>query len=230
MAGFIALRRETFIHADHLDPIGYKIGLELLVKCHCCSIKEIPIAFNDRLHGATKLTLQEQINYLRHLKRLFEYKTGAWGRLAQFILVGATGSIVDLLSLRLLLLSLTFPIARGLAIWLAMTWNFLLNRRLAFSYARTGPILRQYVLFCIACSLGALVNWSISIALGRSPTFFAHFPLLAAAVGIVAGTGFNYLLSSGIVFRRPKPRIPISPLDPALPRRVRSVATTRILP
>ncbi|MGE5611478.1 MAG: glycosyltransferase, partial [Bacillota bacterium] len=130
MAGFIALRRETFIHADHLDPIGYKIGLELLVKCHCCNIKEVPIAFNNRLHGTTKLTLQEQINYLRHLKRLFEYKTGGWGRLAQFILVGATGSVIDLLSLKLLLLTLTFPFARGLAIWLAMTWNFLLNRRL----------------------------------------------------------------------------------------------------
>lgn len=208
MAGFFALRRETFNNADRLDPIGYKIGLELLVKCHCSNIREVPIAFNDRLHGTTKLTMHEQVNYLRHLKRLFEYKTGGWGRLAQFILVGVTGSVIDLLSFRLLLLSLTFPLARGLAIWVAMTWNFYLNRRLAFSYARRGPIIRQYLLFCLACSLGALINWAVSIGLGRSSPFFAHFPVLAAAIGIVAGTGFNYALSSGIVFRRPRLKAP----------------------
>ena len=45
MAGFFALRRTTFKAAEKiLDPIGYKIGLELMVKCGCHNIVELPIA------------------------------------------------------------------------------------------------------------------------------------------------------------------------------------------
>ncbi len=33
MSGFFALRRSTFLNARDLNPIGYKIGLELVVKC-----------------------------------------------------------------------------------------------------------------------------------------------------------------------------------------------------
>jgi len=70
MAGFFAIRRERFESAKILDPVGYKIGLELMVKCGCKNVAEIPIAFQNRLHGESKLTLREQLNYLRHLKRL----------------------------------------------------------------------------------------------------------------------------------------------------------------
>lgn len=79
MAGFFALRRSTLEVADPLDPIGYKIGLELLVKCRCRVVHEIPISFRNRRHGQSKLTLREQINYLRHLGRLFRHKyPGCW--------------------------------------------------------------------------------------------------------------------------------------------------------
>lgn len=74
MAGFFAIRRDTYRAADRLDPIGYKIGLELLVKAQCKGVREIPIHFRDRLHGESKLNFREQVNYLRHLVRLMRYK------------------------------------------------------------------------------------------------------------------------------------------------------------
>lgn len=74
MAGFVALRRETFLAADALNPIGYKIGLELMVKCGVKRVLETPIFFRNRLHGKSKLTLQEQLRYLEHLSRLYDYK------------------------------------------------------------------------------------------------------------------------------------------------------------
>jgi dolichol-phosphate mannosyltransferase len=74
MAGFFALRRPTFEAARELNPVGYKIGLELIVKCGCKQICEVPIQFANRLHGESKLSLREQLNYLRHLGRLGEYK------------------------------------------------------------------------------------------------------------------------------------------------------------
>lgn len=74
MAGFFALYRTTFASAAPLDPIGYKIGLELIVKCRCHRVMEIPITFADRRAGRSKLSLREQLNYLRHLLRLARFK------------------------------------------------------------------------------------------------------------------------------------------------------------
>lgn len=74
MAGFFALRRQSFLSASRLDPIGYKIGLELLVKCRCRRVTEVPIHFANRLHGSSKLSLREQLNYLRHLCRLYSFR------------------------------------------------------------------------------------------------------------------------------------------------------------
>ncbi len=74
MSGFFALSRKTFESARDLNPIGYKIGLELMVKCSLHRIEEIPIHFKDRQFGQSKLTLREQKRYLQHLFRLFIYK------------------------------------------------------------------------------------------------------------------------------------------------------------
>jgi dolichol-phosphate mannosyltransferase len=74
MSGFFCLSRETWRRAAPLNPIGYKIGLELLVKCRCRRVVEIPIAFAPRLHGQSKLTLRQQAQYLRHLLRLYRFR------------------------------------------------------------------------------------------------------------------------------------------------------------
>ena len=48
MSGFFALRRETWEHAAPLNPIGYKIALELYVKGGCTRSAEVPIQFAAR--------------------------------------------------------------------------------------------------------------------------------------------------------------------------------------
>ena len=56
-----------------LNPIGYKIGLELIVKCGCRNVREVPIHFAQRHAGQSKLTVKEQFRYLEHLSRLYDY-------------------------------------------------------------------------------------------------------------------------------------------------------------
>jgi len=74
MAGFLAIQRECVLNAwDRLNPVGYKIALELIVKCGCKQVVEVPIRFEDRVHGQSKLSLREQLNYLRHIGRLYHY-------------------------------------------------------------------------------------------------------------------------------------------------------------
>jgi dolichol-phosphate mannosyltransferase len=74
MSGFFALRRLRFLEAKDLNPIGYKIALELIVKAHCKVVTEVPIFFADRKRGQSKLSLKEQLSYIRHLARLAAYK------------------------------------------------------------------------------------------------------------------------------------------------------------
>ena len=74
MAGFFGIRREVFERAEEVDPIGFKIGLELIVKCNCTDIREVPIQFAQRHAGESKLSLSEQVKYLRHIARLHGYR------------------------------------------------------------------------------------------------------------------------------------------------------------
>jgi dolichol-phosphate mannosyltransferase len=203
MAGFFAFRKTILQKAAPLDPVGYKIGLELLVKCGCREPREIAIAFKDRLHGTSKLSFKEQINYLRHLKRLFEYRWGSVLRPAQFALVGLSGVAVDLLCFALLGAWLPLAGARAVAIWLAMTWNFVLNRRLTFSAFRSHkPWWVQYPLFCGACLAGALINWSVSLGLCRMSQWFDDHRSFAAVAGVAAGFVLNYCFCRRFVFRK----------------------------
>ena len=72
MSGFFLLNRSILDDAD-LNPQGFKIGLEIAVKCNP-KIKEVPIKFSDRKHGKSKMNRGEMWNYLKHLKGLYSYK------------------------------------------------------------------------------------------------------------------------------------------------------------
>jgi dolichol-phosphate mannosyltransferase len=74
MSGFFAIPKTVYESAAPLNPVGYKIALELIVKCNCSLIREIPIHFAQRQFGASKLCFTERLNYLRHLTRLFRFK------------------------------------------------------------------------------------------------------------------------------------------------------------
>jgi dolichol-phosphate mannosyltransferase len=71
LAGFFAIRRDTFSRATELRPLGYKVLLELIVRCDCRQIFEVPIAFRDRKLGTSKLSAGQIWLYLRHLGRLY---------------------------------------------------------------------------------------------------------------------------------------------------------------
>ena len=204
MAGFFAMRRATFENSRKLNPIGYKIGLELIVKCDCRNVHEVPIHFRDRLHGDSKLNLSEQLYYLQHLWRLAKYKLAGLPRLSRFLLVGGTGAAVDIPSFCLFLLFLPLPAARAIAIWMAMTWNFYWNRRFTFVDCASERVLPQYVRFCGSSLGGATVSWLTSVLLVEMSTYVAMSPWIGASVGIVAGVSFNFAASCCWVFRTPR--------------------------
>lgn len=206
LAGFFAIKRQTYLKAHQiLNPVGYKIGLELIVKCRCRNVVEIPIEFTDRVAGSSKLSFKEQLRYLKHLKRLFDFKYQNYAYFTQFALIGLTGVFVNLQMLALLSNWMISPIAVALAIWTSMSTNFLLNRNITFSYARHKPFLKQYLSYCGSCLTGAVFNWLTTMVLSRSFQFFEKLILLAAFIGILVGMGFNFLLCRYLVFSKHKP-------------------------
>lgn len=202
MSGFFALRRSTYENAaDRLNPIGYKIGLELIVKCDCKSVKEVPIHFSDRKFGESKLSLAEQVRYIKHIRSLLIHKYGTWSHLAQFLVVGLLGTVVNLAALTLLVaLGVNVNTAIGVAIGISVVFNFFLNRRFTFAYARKGPIAGQFLGFVAACSLGVFLNYFIASSLVFK--YPGLYPQIAALAGIAAGTGVNFLINRFVVFRK----------------------------
>jgi dolichol-phosphate mannosyltransferase len=92
MAGFFCLRRGVLKRAEQagLDPIGYKIALEILIKARCTKLAEVPIEFADRLHGQSKLTIGQQLLYLQHLVRLYRFR---WPIAAPLVAVTALAAL-----------------------------------------------------------------------------------------------------------------------------------------
>lgn len=198
MSGFFAVRRSTITAGRDFNPVGYKILLEVIVKCRCKVVTDIPIHFDNRRFGESKLSFKEQMRYLKHLRRLYMYKYGTWSHLVQFLVVGVSGLIINILALTVLLrMGVSEKVSVAAAIVVSMIWNFGLNRRFSFSYARDQSIVRQFLGFVAACSIGAVVNYFTTMGLWN----ITRYKQLAALVGVAAGTFFNFAASRFVIFR-----------------------------
>jgi dolichol-phosphate mannosyltransferase len=78
MSGFFSVRRDVLARAP-LRPLGFKIALEIMVKCRPHPIYEIPIHFGERIAGRSKLSAGEYGGYLRHLARLYAWRWSETG-------------------------------------------------------------------------------------------------------------------------------------------------------
>jgi dolichol-phosphate mannosyltransferase len=83
MSGFFAVRA-TSLDPDVLRPLGYKILLELIVRCRLRRVTEVPYQFQDRFAGESKANFGEGLRFLRHLVMLrVSTVSSALGRLAR---------------------------------------------------------------------------------------------------------------------------------------------------
>jgi dolichol-phosphate mannosyltransferase len=69
-SGYFLVRREALAGVA-LDPIGFKIGLEVIAKARYAKALEVPYVFTDRVAGVSKLNQNEIFNYLRQLGRIY---------------------------------------------------------------------------------------------------------------------------------------------------------------
>ncbi|MBI1324832.1 hypothetical protein GC170_16835 [bacterium] len=168
-----------------------------------------PVKASDSRLGKTELSF---------LKSYVDHKFGNVSRLVQFCTVGFSGMFVDLTSyagfqaifknselsqyaLPLVKSTADLALAGFLAIWLAITWNFILNRRLTFNDARrNSTFLRQYGTYLLSNALALCVSFMLRIWLPSRFAFFDDHKLVAAFVGIVIATGISFNMTRYFVF------------------------------
>jgi dolichol-phosphate mannosyltransferase len=70
MSGCFMIRRNV-VENTNLNPIGFKILLEILGRCKIDKVAEIPYTFTNRRNGESNLDQREMVNFLIHLSKLF---------------------------------------------------------------------------------------------------------------------------------------------------------------
>jgi dolichol-phosphate mannosyltransferase len=75
LSGFFAIRQSTLQRGQITNPSGWKIALEILIKCRCNKAREVAIHFSDRRHGKSKLNARVGIAFFKQLTQLvyFQY-------------------------------------------------------------------------------------------------------------------------------------------------------------
>ncbi len=202
MSGFFATDRRSLPDLERMRPIGYKIALELMVRGRL-RVTEVPIDFVDREVGSSKMDWRQQVNYLRHLYRLYLYRYGVAARLASFALVGGSGFVIDVaVYLGLQAVGVEHRVARFLSFWPAVTWNWRLNRSLTFAERPRQPRVRQWTKFVASSLIGLGVNVGSYTALTSFVAPFDRHRLLALVCGVALGGVANFLVANRYVYRR----------------------------
>jgi glycosyltransferase involved in cell wall biosynthesis len=154
MSGLFAFRRDA-IDLDRLNPVGFKILLELLVKHPGARVAEVAYEMAPRHAGDSKASFRQGLIFMRHLTRLRRNRLAGQlrerpstsrgrlhelGRMVAFGLVGLSGMVVNTAALWLFYepLGLHHLLGVSLATVASTTWNFILTDTLIYRRSRTG--------------------------------------------------------------------------------------------
>jgi len=193
MSGFFMFQRKSMDTAIRdVSGLGFKLLLDLLLSTdRSLNIKELPYHFRPRQAGESKLNAQVA---WRMILLILDKKFGHIipARFVSFALVGSVGVVVHFLALILTyrILGSDFVLAQAIATLVAMTSNFLLNNISTFSdHSLSGwGLLRGWVSFVAACSIGAVANVGIAGVLFSQEVDW----VLSALAGAMVGSVWNY--------------------------------------
>ena len=211
MSGYFMIRR-TALEGVELNPLGYKILIEVLARGRLPWVGEVPYVFQERTRGGSKATARVYLEYLRHLLRL-RLSDLPVNRFIRFAAVGLSGVIVDMGLLFLLSdptmlgwgLTRSKLIAAEMAILNNFTWNDLWTFR-DLSAQQRGPKarLRRLGKFQLICLAGVAIN---TILLNLQFNLLGMNRYLANAVAIAAVTAWNFWLNLKISWRVAESRL-----------------------
>jgi dolichol-phosphate mannosyltransferase len=174
MSGYFMVRRGAIANAI-LNPVGYKILLEVIGRGKVNQVAEVGYVFCERKEGESKVTWKQYIDYIHHLVRL-RLSTGRVGRLKRkvnfpvgrflrFGAVGLSGVFVDLTVFHLLRTLIHLGLTRStiLSAGVAILNNFFWNDLWTFgdiSQRQRDPHQRfkRFLKFSAICLAGVVLQ------------------------------------------------------------------------
>jgi dolichol-phosphate mannosyltransferase len=205
MSGYFMVRRSA-IAGKTMNPLGYKILIEVIGRGKIAWIGEVGYVFRERTEGESKVTWKVYVEYLGHLLRL-RFATLPLTRFIRFALVGFSGVFVDMAILYFLSdpASLGWGLTRSkiIAAEVAIINNFLWNdawtfRDLAGNQRGLGPKFQRFMKFNMICVLGLALNVAL---LNVMFNYLGMNRYLANAVAIVLVTAWNFWLNLKLSWR-----------------------------
>lgn len=159
MTGFFMIRKKV-IKGVKLNPRGFKILLEVIIKGKYKKIKEIPITFINRKEGKSKAGTKEILYYLQNLVGYLPYKKKVMNEFFKFAIVGGIGTLINLAILYLLTEEAGFHylLSAVISFLFAMTSNFILNKIWTFKENMHFDIRKKYIQFSFVSVFALLVN------------------------------------------------------------------------
>lgn len=219
--GIFMLRRDV-IKDKKLEPVGWKILMEILVLGNYRVLTEIPYNFDVRNVGRSKFSVKVQVQYLWHLVSLLK-RSQSDRRFYLFCLIGGAGVLIDILVFALLNLSpdaqgsvLTVPGRAALSSLAAMTSNFILNDLLTWGDCSHSRFRRGFkIVLADLPRFGKYLTVSSLGLLGKTLILFLLHTVLGIdkylgnLVGIACAGFSNYALSKRWVWGDGAPPAPV---------------------
>ncbi len=205
MSGCLVLNLQSCLPCVcQVDVNGFKFLYELLaVSRGCLRVEEVPLIFQPRNKGNSKLDLAVLWDFLISLLHSLSLRLLP-RRAISFALVGASGVMVQLITTAILmgLGQLQFEEALPAAVVTAATSNYLINNALTFRAQRLRGLnlLRGLVKFLLVASLPVLANVGLATTFYK---FVAPNTLGAQMAGILVVFVWNYAASSRFVWNTP---------------------------
>ncbi len=203
MSGYFLLRRRV-IDGAALNPLGYKILLEVLARGDYRRVEEVPFIFDERALGESKLGGGIVVKYLAHLVRI-SVETREAVRIVKYGAVGLTGAWVNFVALRWLNLARNWPLSEAAlaGVALAIFNNFVWNEVITFPEARkvdsrSLALLRRFLAFAGFSAAGAVLNLAlIAVLVGA-----LGWPVTPGVLtGIFAAGLWNFATNSNLTWR-----------------------------
>lgn len=198
MSGFFMITHSAMLECvkNGVSGIGFKILLDLFASApKALRYKELPYEFRPRFAGASKLDATVAWEFFMMLLDKILGRVVPV-RFIAFSLVGGFGIFVHLAVLTILFRGyvITFVVAQAVAALVAMTSNFALNNLLTYRDRRLRgwKVLRGWLSFAAASSVGALANVGIANYLFEREQFW----LVSAIAGILVGAVWNYAVTA----------------------------------
>lgn len=204
MSGFFLITRKVYQnHKAQINPRGFKILLEFVVRAKNVAVVEIGYTFRGRIYGESKLSSGVIIDYLKALYDLSPFGALIPTRFVKYALVGASGLLVSYLAL--LLFYQGFGFARSwavaAAIELSILTNYVLNNIWTFQDVQLKfpwAFLRGLATFQAICLSGALINQAMALWLNEP---FGLNLYVANALGYVVAAIWNYVINVKVTWR-----------------------------